>query len=366
VDDYQLDKYACGHCKNGVTTAEGPQRVIVERSADSSLLAHVAVSKYADHTPLTRQSKIFARGGALIPVSTLSEWVAATADFVEPIVEALEDRVKKACVIGTDATGLKVLEPKSADNIVKGTMWCYVGDGKDVLFKYTPTGEGETGPWEFLKNRRGYVQADAASVFDRVYNGKAGHAIEVGCWAHGRRRFVSLQDTDCRAAYPLQLIARLYRIEHLADARKLSPKDRALMRKDRSLPVLEKLKQCLAVALLNEPPSSELAKGTRYILNHWEALTRFIGDGRLLLDNNITEQQMRDIALGRKNYLFAGSHDSAHRAAVLYSLMRTCAQHGVAPYPYLSDVMHRLVNNVPAEDLLPDRWQQLFATEPAQ
>ena len=331
VDDYELEKFACGYCKNGVTTAEGPKRVIVKRSADSSLLAHVVVSKYADHTPLTRQSRIFARGGAAIPVSTLSEWVNATADFVEPIVRALEERVKKAHVIGTDATGLKVLEPQSAEKIVKGTMWCYVGDGKDVLFKYAPTGEGETGPWEFLKKRTGYVQADAASVFDRLFNGEVANAVEVGCWAHARRRFVSLQDTDCRVAYPLQLIARLYKIEHLADAKKLSPKDRTLMRKERSLPTLEKLKRSLAATLSTEPPSSELAKATRYILNHWDALTRFAGDGSLLLDNNITEQQMRDIALGRKNYLFAGSHDSARRAAGLYSLMRSCAQHGVAP-----------------------------------
>lgn len=366
VDDYELEKYACGYCKNGVTTAEGPKRVIVERAADASLLAHVVVSKYADHTPLTRQSKIFARGGAEIPVSTLAEWTQVAADLLEPIVVALEDRVKKAYVIGSDATGLKVLEPKSADNIVKGTMWCYVGDGKDVLFKYTPTGQGETGPWEFFKGREGYVQVDAASVFDRVFNGEVANALEVACWAHARRRFVALQETDCRVAYPLKLIVRLYRIEHLADAKKLSPKDRALMRQERSVRELEKLKQCLVAMLVKEPPSSELAKAARYILNHWEALNRFVKDGRLLLDNNITEQQMRGIALGRRNYLFAGSHDSARRSAVLYSLVRTCAQHGVAPFPYLSDVMYRLVNNVPVEDLLPDRWQQLFATTPAK
>jgi transposase len=363
VDDFELEKFACGYCKNGVTTAEGPKRVIVKRSADSSLLAHVVVSKYADHTPLTRQSRIFERGGAQIPVSTMADWVDATADFVMPIVEALEKRVRNACVIGTDATGLKVLEPRSADNIVKGTMWCYVGDGKDVLFKYAPTGDGETGPWDFLRGRDGYVQADAASVFDRVFNGSVANAVEVGCWAHARRKFVSLQETDVRVAYPLQLIARLYRIETLADTKRLSPKERALMRRERSLPVLEKLKRTLAASLPNEPPSSELAKASRYILNHWDALTRFIDDGRLLLDNNVTEQQMRDIALGRKNYLFAGSHDAAHRAAALYSLMRTCAQHGVAPYAYLSDVMHRLVAKVPVEDLLPDRWQLLFADE---
>jgi transposase len=154
-------------------------------------------------------------------------------------------------------------------------------------------------------------------------------------------------------AYALMLIARLYRIEHLADAKNLSAKDRSLMRKERSLPVLEKLKQSLASGLAHEPPQSELAKATRYVLNHWVALTRFIEDGRLLLDNNITEQQMRGIALGRKNYLFAGSHDAARRAAVLYSLVRTCAQRGVAPLPYLTAVLQKLADGVPAVELLP-------------
>jgi len=279
------------------------------------------------------------------------------ADRVAPIVEELEHRVKGAYVISTDATGIKVLEPRSAENIENGTMWCYVGDGTDVIYKYTPTGEGETGPWVFLKGPEGYVRADAASVFGRVYNGKARSAIEVACWAHARRRFVDLEETDCRVAYPLQLIARLYRIEHLADARKLSPKDRALLRKTKSVPVLDKLKHCLANALPNEPPSSELAKAVRYVLNQWIALTRFIDDGRLLLDNNITERQLRSVAIGRRNYLFAGSHDAARRAAVLYSLTRTCAQHGVPPLPYFTDVLGKLRDGINPSELIPDRWR---------
>ena len=130
-----------------------------------------------------------------------------------------------------------------------------VGDRTNVVYTYAPTGEGATGPWDFLRGRDRYVQADAASVFDRVYNGAAGTAVEVGCWTHARRRLVELQPTDCRAAYPLQLIARLYRIEHLADAKNLSPPDRALLRQERSFRVLEKLQHALACAHLNEPPA---------------------------------------------------------------------------------------------------------------
>lgn len=360
VHQHRVGKYACGHCKDGVTTAEGPTEgptaVLPQRSADAALLAQVVVSKYADHTPLTRLAGIYARSGATIAVSTLADWTAAVAERVAPIVDVLEQRVKRAYVIGTDATGLKVLDPRSAEHIQKGTIWCYVGDGTDVVYKYTPTGEGETGPWTFLHGRDGYVQADAASVFDRVYNGKAGHAVEIGCWAHARRRFVDLQDTDCRVAYPLQLMARLYRIEHLADAQALAPPKRAQLRQERSRPVLETLQRALAIPLPNEPPSSAFAKATRYVLNQWTALTRFLDDGRLWLDNNCTERQLRSVAVGRRNYLFAGSHEAARRAAVLYSLTRTCAQHHVPPLPYFTDVLRQLRDNVPAAELLPDRW----------
>ncbi len=177
---------------------------------------------------------------------------------------------------------------------------------------------------------------------------------------------MELQPTDCRVAYPLQLIARLYRIEHLADAKNLSPPDRALLRQERSRPVLEKLQHALARAHLNEPPSSAFAKATRSVLNHWAALIRFLDDGRLLLDNNGTERQLRAVAVGRKNYLFAGSHEAARRAAVLYSLTRTCAQHGVPPLPYFTDVLRKLREHVPVTDLLPDRWRDLFGAASPQ
>jgi len=366
VHEHQLQKYACGTCKDGVTTAAGPISALEQRSADASLLAHVVVSKYADHTPLTRLAGIYARSGATIAVSTMADWVAAVADQVAPIVDVLAQRVQRAHVIGTDATGLKVLDPTSATNIQYGTIWCYVGDDRDVVYTYAPTGEGATGPWAFLKGRTGYVQADAASVFDRLFTGQVGSAVEVGCWAHARRRLVELQPTDCRVAYPLQLIARLYRIEHLADAQQLAPSDRAALRRERSLPMLEKLKNALARAHVHEPPGSAFAKATRYVLNHWTALTRFVDDGRLLLDNNGTERQLRAVALGRKNYLFAGSHDAARRAAVLYSLLRTCAQHGVPPLPYLTDVLRKLRDDVPATDLLPDRWHDVYGARDPQ
>ena len=357
---YHLDKYACGICKEGVTTAPAPPPVMPRSSAGASLLAHVVVSKFADHTPLHRLNRIYARSGADIPVSTLSDWVMRAGILVRPLIVCLERRVLSAYIVRTDATGLKVLDTSSPENIERGSIWAYVGDDRDVLFRYTPTGAGATGPWAFLAGRTGYIQADAHNVFDRLFNGLVASAKELGCWSHGRRRLVALKDTDCRVAYPVKLIARLYRIEHLADARELTTKDRAELRQQRSVPVLEKLQRWFVATKLSEPPGTELAKAASYAINHWEALTRFVDDGRISPDNNLCEQQLRDIALGRKNYLFAGSHDAASNAAGIYSLTRTCAQYGVPPMPYFTDVFAKLGagwEQARLEELLPHRWQ---------
>jgi transposase len=182
--EHHLEKYACGACKEGVVTAPAPPQVLKRSAADASLLAHVVVSKFADHTPLHRLSRIYARSGADIPVSTLSDWTAGVGELIEPLVTCLERRVMGAYVVATDGTGLKVLDATSPENVVRGTIWVRVGDNRDVVFSYTPTGEGESGPWKLLAGRKGYIQADASNVFDRLFNGKVASAIELGCWSH--------------------------------------------------------------------------------------------------------------------------------------------------------------------------------------
>jgi len=165
---------------------------------------------------------------------------------------------------------------------------------------------------------------------------------------------------DCRVAYPIRLIRRVYRFEYLADLKDCTPPERAALRQARSLPVFEKLKRWAVVTHATEPPSSDLAKAAAYMLNQWEALTRFLYDGQLSPDNNLTEQQLRAIALGRKNYLFAGSHEAARRAAVLYSITRTCALRGVEPLAYLTDILPKLAGGWPRsriDELLPGNWQ---------
>ena len=364
-EEAHRQKWACGRCKDAVVTAPAPPQVLPRCAADASLLAHVVVSKFADHTPLHRLHRIYARSGADIPVSTLADWVAGVGALVEPLVERVAARVREAYVVRTDATGLKVLDPRSPDHIEMGSIWAYIGDDRDVLFRYTPTGEGATGPWTFLAGRTGYVQADAATVFDRLFTGQAARAVEVGCLAHARRKLVALEDMDCRVAYPLKLIARVYRVEHLADARGLTPDDRVALRRQRAAPVLERLHRWCGLTRAQEPPSTDLAKAAGYFVNHWTALSRFLEDGRLDPDNNLCESQLRDIALGRRNYLFCGSHDAARRAAALYSLMRTCAQSGVPPLPYLTDVLAQLPTaRTPSEldALLPHRWSPPAST----
>jgi len=358
--EHHRAKYACGKCKEGVRTAPGPEKIIERSPAEASVLAHVVVSKIVDHCPLHRLHRIYERSGVDIPVSTLSEWMGKVADLCQPLVDRLTEKTLAAYVDQTDATGVKVLDPGSPENIERGTMWCYVGDERNVVFRYTPTGEGAKGPWEFLAGRTGYVQADAASVFDRVFNGRVASAVEVGCWSHARRKVAELQDTDCRVAYPLKLIARLYRLEHLADAKGISPDERVALRQERSQPVLEKIRRWLAATHGSEPPASDLAKAAAYMANQWTALTRFVQDGRLKLDNNLCEQQLRAIALGRNNFLFFGSHRAAEHAAVLYSLTRTCALQGVSPLAYLSDVLRKLARGWPQrciDELLPGGWQ---------
>jgi transposase len=364
--EHQLAKYACQTCRDGVLTAPGPQRVLERSIADASVLAHVVVSKYVDHTPLHRLHESFARTGASIPVSTLSDWTGGIAELLVPVVDRLGQQVLGAHVVRTDATGLKVLDPRSSAKIQRGTIWVYLGDEHDVVFRYAETGEGASGPWEFLAGRNGPIQADGASVFDRLYNGQVANAIEVGCLAHARRKLVALQDLDCRVAYPIKLIRRIYRFEYLADLKDCTFSERAALRQARSLPVFEKLKRWAALTHAAEPPSSELAKATAYMLNQWEALTRFLYDGQLSPDNNLTESQLRTIALGRKNYLFAGSHEAARRAAVLYSITRTCALRRVDPLAYLTNILPKLAGGWPQsriDELLPGNWEPAAATQ---
>ena len=218
------------------------------------------------------------------------------------------------------------------------------------------TGDGASGPWRRLAGRTGYIQADAATVFDRLYNGKVAQATEVGCWAHARRKFFGLHETEPRAAKVIQLIGKMFKAERIADERAMTADKRLQLRRQRSRPVLSKLYNLLIDINGREPPQSALGKAAKYTINQRTALTRFLEDGRLPLTNNLDEIQIRTLAIGRKNYLFAGSNAGAERSAHIYSLLRTCALNGVEPFAYLRDVLMRLAGGWPQsriDELLP-------------
>lgn len=367
VQEHRRLKYACSRCKETVVTAPGPEKPIEKGLPGPGLLAHVVVSKYEQHTPLTRLVEIYRRGGFETSTSTLCGWVAAVAEDVRPIVKRIDEKALASLELQTDGSGLKVLDHDDPQGIRRGTMWCYVGDRRYVVFRYAKDGTGEKGPWRYLQGRKGYVQADAANVFDRVYNGKTAEATEVGCLAHGRRRFHELIDVDVRVAYPLKLIAQVYQVEDLADRRRLTVEERLILRTERSKPIMDRFHRWLLWMVAGEPPASNLAKACTYSLNHWEALTRFLRDGNLQPDNNLCERQIRSLALGRRNYLFAGSDDGAKHAAILYSLLRTCALHGVDAFAYLKSVLGKFAAGWPkdrVEELLPENWSPTFLPIP--
>ena len=360
VKRHIVRNYACPRCKDRVVSGPRPVRVSPGGRFGPHLVSHLIVSKYEDHLPLHRQVTRYARQGIELAKSSLGDQVEHSAKLLEPVYRRLVQRVRQAYVVQTDSSGLNVLDRDHPEGIKKGTMWCYVGDRREVVFDYQPTGKGEDGPWRFLKGRRGYVQADAAGVFDRLFDGRAAHAIKVGCWAHARRRFVNLKRRgEVRAVIPLRWIQHMYAIEKSARAQGLSPEQLAALRAQRTRPLLEELRGWLQSTSEREPPSSEMGRACRYSLNNWQALTRFVDDGHLTPDNNLCELQIRSVAVGRKNYLFAGSHAGARRAAILYSVLRTAALCEVDPEAYLADVLIKLAGDWPnkrLDELLPGPW----------
>jgi transposase len=355
-------KYApsCKCEEVGVVIASVPDAAPVDRGlAGPGLLAHVVVSKYADHLPLHRLEEIFERQGVHIARSTMCDWVEQVADLLGPITNAMAKASLSAHRIHTDDTGIPILAPGSTH---KGHVWVYVADDEYVVFRYTPRRKSE-GPREFLRGYTGYVQADAANLYDRLFGDEGANdetkATEVGCWAHARRRFFDAQLTDReRALIGLGFIKKLYEADRVA--MKMPPVRRTAERHRLCTPVLDGFQQWLDAEALVVLPKAPIADAIGYVRNQWGALTRFVEDARLKLDNNIAERQLRRVAVGRKNWLFAGSENGAERGCVLYSLLATCKLHGVNPFEYLRDVIMR-VGSHPARDVLelnPKAWKQ--------
>jgi transposase len=367
-------KYACEACQANVVIAERLPEPIEKGLPGPGLLAHVAVSKYADHLPLYRQEGIFKRYGVDLSRSTMCDWMAATADLLAPIVKAMLKRVLMSDVVQTDDTPVKV-QDHDGKGIKTGRLWVHVGDHNHrfSVYDYTPDRSGD-GPQRVFKGYEGYLQADAYSAYDALY--VDGKIIEVGCWMHARRKFDEAKTSDpVRSHVMLAWVAGLYKVEDDAkEARKKHPEwDDATwhayrydLRLERSKPILDAIHAWLVAGQPKVLPRSPLGEAISYALNHWTALIRPLEAGFLEIDNGASERAMKPVALGRRNWLFAGSDEGGKTAAVLMSLCTTCKDLGIDPFAYLRDVLDRVSThpNSRIEELLPDRWKPAQSTDP--
>lgn len=340
-------RLSCRACER-IVQVPAPSMPIERGRPGAGLLAHVLVSKYADHLPLYRQSGIYARHGVDLARSTLADWVGRSAKLLDPLVDALERHVMGGSTLHADDTPVPVLAP-GAGRTRTGRLWTYVrderGQGGDaapaVLFRYAPDRKAER-PAQHLRAFRGDLHADGYAGFDRLY----GEQIqEVACWAHVRRRFydVHVATGSATAREALDHIAGLYAVED--DVRGRPPDERRRERQARAGPLLDHLRRWLDLTLPKLSRRSDLAVAVRYALARWPALVRYAGDGRLELDNNAAERSLRGVALGRKNWLFAGSDQGGHRAASIYSLVETAKLNGVDPQAWLADTIARIADH---------------------
>jgi len=363
-------KLSCRAC-DMVVAAPAPDHAIARGRAGAGLLAHIVVSKYDDHLPLYRQAEIFARDGINLETSTLSGWVGATAAALKPLVDALAGEVLTSDTLHVDDTPVPVLAPGTGKTKT-GRLWTYVRDERPfagsrppaALFFYSPNRKGEH-PRTHLKNFRGVIHADGYAGFNELFAG--GRIVEAGCWAHVRRKFfdVHAATASAIAKEALDRIGQLYAVEKTING--APPDRRQQQRQIQSKPIVEALAAWADTTLRQLSRKSELARAFRYMRTRWTALVRCFDDGRLALDNNPAERALRCVAIGRKNYLFAGSDVGGRRAAAIYSLIESAKLNGLNPQHYIADVLARIADH-PARriaELLPWNWQPLDATRAA-
>jgi transposase len=364
------EKRSCRVCET-VVAALAPDHAIARGRAGAGLLAHVLVSKYDDHLPLYRQAEIFAREGVNLETSTLSGWVGATAAVMKPLVEALAAAVMGSETLHVDDTPVPVLAPGTGKTKT-GRLWTYVRDERPfagsrppaALFFYSPNRKGEH-PRAHLKDFRGVIHADGYAGFNELFAGN--RITEAGCWAHVRRKFFDVHAATGSpiAKEALDSIGRLYRVEKTIAG--LPPDDRRRERQERSKPIAEALAVWADETARKLSRKSELALAFRYMRARWKALSHCFDDGRLALDNNAAERALRCVAIGRKNYLFAGSDAGGRRAAAIYSLIETAKLNAINPQHYLTDVLARIADH-PARhigELLPWNWKPAELTRAA-
>ena len=355
--------YACPakHDQATLLTAPKPAQPIEKGLPTAGLLSQVVVAKFGDHLPGYRQEDIFSRHGIKIRRSTIYGWLAQVADLCRPLYDLMQQRVLESKVIHTDDTQVKLID-HSIGSTKLARFWGYLGDANHpyAVYDFT-TDRSRAGPEAFLENYQGYLQADAYGGYDGIYstnpnptetNAKLG-IIEVACWAHCRRYWHKAKEQDAaRAHHVLAYVSRLYEVERATGD--CTAEVRQAKRAEHAAPLLAELGKWLDGETFL--PKSLIGKAATYTRNQWTALNRYVENGDLSIDNNFAERAMRPIAIGRKNWLFVGSEQAGHRAAVLTSLIASCKNNFVEPWAWLKDVLTKMPNKPQLQELMPDKW----------
>lgn len=359
VKKYIRPKYARSD-EEGIITGELPTLPIPRGNAGPGLLTQLIISKYVDHLPFYRQVQQFKRQDVIIAESTINDWFRATCNLLDPLYEKMKERLLQTDYLMADETPIRVLTSQKKNASHKGYHWVYYSPvEKIVCFDYQK-GRSREGPLEFLKKFKGALQSDGYKAYD-IFGEKQGIEL-LACMAHARRKFDEAKDNDLqRATIALEYIQQLYKTERKARQEDLSPEARKQLRKNESMPVLLELEAWLKKELLKVLPKSAIGQAIAYTLNLWKRLEAYTEDGRYEIDNNLVENSIRPVALGRKNYLFAGSHEGAKRAAMIYSFLGTCKQNDVEPFAWLKDVIDRIPDHKANRlmELLPQNWKPL-------
>jgi len=358
VKKYIRNKYAKTN-NEGVLIGSLPSRPLEKSIAGPSLLTQIVIDKYVDHLPLHRQMQRFERNGVKLPYSTLTDWVSSTCKLIEPLYQALVKEVLAAHYLHADETPIKVLDKDKKGQTHRGFYWVYQNSVDKVVFFDYQEGRGREGPVTILENFKGHLQVDGYVGYE-IFEKRSDVTI-MHCMAHARRMFhEALKNDEATASYALEEIGKLYAIERNCKEQELSFEQVKNTRQKESAPILESLHQWMKEQYVQATPKSVIARALAYSIERWKRLSVYTQDGMLQIDNNPVENSIRPVAVGRKNYLFAGSHEAAQRSAMLYSLFGTCKLHGIEPYAWLRDVLEKIadhpINRI--EELLPHRYKK--------
>ncbi len=354
-------KYACKNCQEQVVLAPRTNTQPIEKGMPGfGLLAQIITSKYVDHLPLYRQEQIYWRQGADIARSSMCRWLSVCSDKLKPLAELMKTKILQSKIINADETPVKFLKP-GAGKAPTGYVWTYIGDNENpyVIFDFHTSRKSEH-PEKFLDGYSGYLQTDAYTGYNGLH--KAGKVKAVACFAHARRYFEKALNNDkIQAEIALAKIAVLYQIER--NAAELSAEERKSIREKESIPRLQEFKEWLQQMQIKTLPKSSLGEAINYSLSNWDKLCKYTEQGFISIDNNLAENSLRPIALGRKNWLFIGAEDSGEVFSVLASLAASCKRLGIEPYNYFRHVLERLSakDYSDLEDLLPDQLAKIPA-----